>query len=307
MYVSYDRYRIFYYVAKYGNISQAAKVLLSNQPNLTRIIKNLEGELGCTLFARTSRGMKLTPEGQRLYDHVRIAVEHIEAGEAEINENRSLHRGTIFVAASEVALRCLLLPVLKKYRTLYPGVHIRISNHSTPQAIAALKDGTADIAVVTTPTAHSASLVETKVKTITEVAVCSPFFSALTNRPVSLEELLTYPLISLGTDTKSFEFYSEIFTSHGLPYQPDIEAFTADQILPMVESGLGVGIVPQDFIRPSDNVCVINLAEPLPPRSVCLVKRKDQPLSVAAKELEKMLVEHWKSNILPENARAHSC
>ena len=55
MYVSYDRYRIFYYVAKYGNISQAAKVLLNNQPNLTRTIKNLEGELGCTLFARTSR------------------------------------------------------------------------------------------------------------------------------------------------------------------------------------------------------------------------------------------------------------
>ena len=80
MYVSYDRYRIFYYVAKYGNISQAAKVLLNNQPNLTRTIKNLEGELGCTLFARTSRGMKLTPEGQRLYDHIRIAVEHIEAG-----------------------------------------------------------------------------------------------------------------------------------------------------------------------------------------------------------------------------------
>lgn len=290
MYVSYDRYRIFYYVAKYGNISQAAKVLLSNQPNLTRIIKNLEGELGCTLFARTSRGMKLTPEGQRLYDHVRIAVEHIEAGEAEINENRSLHRGTIFVAASEVALRCLL-PVLKKYRTLYPGVHIRISNHSTPQAIAALKDGTADIAVVTTPTAHSASLVETKVKTITEVAVCSPFFSALTNRPVSLEELLTYPLISLGTDTKSFEFYSEIFTSHGLPYQPDIEAFTADQILPMVEADLGVGFVPRDFLRKDSAVCQIALKEKIPERSVVLIQRKEQPLSVAARELKRMILE----------------
>ena len=193
MYVSYDRYRIFYYVAKYGNISQAAKVLLNNQPNLTRTIKNLEGELGCTLFARTSRGMKLTPEGQRLYDHIRIAVEHIEAGEAEITESRTLQNGTIFVAASEVALRCLLLPILKKYRLLHPGIHIRISNYSTPQAIAALKDGTADIAVVTTPTAHSASLVETKVKTVTEVAVCSPFFSALTGRPVSLEELLNYP------------------------------------------------------------------------------------------------------------------
>ena len=59
----------------------------------------------------------------------------------------------------------------------------------------------------------------------------------------------------------------------------------------MVESGLGVGIVPQDFIRPSDNVRVIDLADSLPLRSVCLVKRKDQPLSVAARELEKMIIE----------------
>ncbi len=291
MYVSYDRYRIFYYVAKYGNISQAAKVLLNNQPNLTRTIKNLEGELGCTLFARTSRGMKLTPEGQRLYDHIRIAVEHIEAGEAEITESRTLQNGTIFVAASEVALRCLLLPILKKYRLLHPGIHIRISNYSTPQAIAALKDGTADIAVVTTPTAHSASLVETKVKTVTEVAVCSPFFSALTGRPVALEELLNYPLISLGTDTKSFVFYSEIFTSHGLPYQPDIEAFTADQILPMVEADLGVGFVPKDFLRGDSAVCQIELKEKIPERSVVLIQRKEQPLSVAAKELKRMILE----------------
>ena len=42
MYISYDYYRIFYYVAKYGNITQAAKLLLNNQPNLTRSIKNLE-------------------------------------------------------------------------------------------------------------------------------------------------------------------------------------------------------------------------------------------------------------------------
>ena len=149
MYISYDYYRIFYYVAKYGNLSQAAKQLLNNQPNMTRAIKNLEGELGCPLFLRTNRGMKLTPEGERLYAHVRIAFE-------QITESRTLQTGTVSVAASEVALRCLLLPVLKEFRLLHPGIHIRISNHSTPQAIAALKEGTADIAVVTTPTAPSA-------------------------------------------------------------------------------------------------------------------------------------------------------
>ena len=70
MYISYDYYRIFYYVAKYGNVSRAAEVLLSNQPNLTRTIKKLESELGCPLFLRSRRGMKLTPEGRQLYDHL---------------------------------------------------------------------------------------------------------------------------------------------------------------------------------------------------------------------------------------------
>ena len=103
MYISYDYYRIFYYVAKYGNITQAAKILLNNQPNLTRAIKTLESELGCPLFIRNNRGMKLTPEGERLFEHIRIAFENIEAGEAEIIESRNLEKGTVFVAASEVA------------------------------------------------------------------------------------------------------------------------------------------------------------------------------------------------------------
>ena len=291
MYISYEYYRVFYYVAKYGNVSQAAKRLLNNQPNLTRTIKKLEAELGCPLFSRSHRGMKLTVEGERLFEHVRIAVEHMEAGEAELVENRNLQNGSVYIAASEVALRCLLLPVLKKYRLLYPGIHIRVSNHSTPQAIAALKDGTADIALVTTPTVHAASLVETVVRPIAEVAVCSSYFSGLLGRPVSLAELTRFPLISLGKDTKSYEFYSALFTANGLPYRPDIEAFTADQILPMVEADLGIGFVPEAFLREGEDVCRIRLQEPIPERSIVLIKRKEQPLSVAARELEQRILE----------------
>lgn len=291
MNINYDYYRIFYFVAKYGNISQAAKLLLNNQPNLTRTIKNLESELGCPLFSRTNRGMRLTPEGQKLYEHIKVAIEHIEAGEEEITESKNLQTGTVFVAASEVALRCLLLPVLKKFRMLYPGVRIRISNHSTPQAIAALKDGTADIAIVTTPTVRSASLSETPLRSVREVAICSPAFKELLGRKISLADLGNYPLISLGTSTKSFEFYSAFFTEHDLPYSPDIEAATADQILPMAQADLGVGFVPEEFVNPSDNVRIIDLEEEIPERSICLIKRKEQPLSVAAKELERMIIE----------------
>ena len=195
MNISYDYYRIFYCVAKYGNLSQAAKVLMNNQPNLTRTIKNLESALGCPLFSRTNRGMKLTPEGKKLYAHVRIAFEHLEAGEAEIAESRNLETGAVSVAASEVALRCLLLPVLKRYRARYPGIRVRISNNSTPQAVAALKDGAADIAVVTTPTVESATLTERSIRPIHEKAVCTKAFPDLIGRPVTLAELADYVLV----------------------------------------------------------------------------------------------------------------
>ena len=292
MNISYDYYRVFYYVAKCGGISQAAKKLFGNQPNITRTIKKLESQLGCPLFMRTGRGMKLTAEGETLYSHVRIAVEHIETAENELAQSANLENGTVFVAASEVALRCLLLPVLKEFRHLYPGIHIRISNHSTPQAIAELKEGTADFAVVTTPTVHAGTLTEKSVKLIRETAICSPKFSALTGKKISLAELKEVPLISLGSDTMSYEFFSEFFKNHGELYQPDIEAFTADQILPIVEAGLGIGFVPQEFVHESDNVAIIDLAEEIPMRSICLIKRTEQPLSAAARELEKMILNY---------------
>lgn len=290
MYISYEYYRIFYQVAKCGNLTRAAEALQGSQPNLTRAIRNLEAEIGCPLFARTNRGMILTPEGEELYRHIQIACAEIAAGEASVTQSRTLERGTVFLAASEGALRCLLLPVLKQYQKKYPGVHLRISNHSTPQAVAALHETTADFAVVTTPVSLSASLTQTSVKTIREVPVCAREFSGLLGRKVALAELEAYPLIALGAGTATHAFYASVFSARGISFRPAIEAATADQIIPMAEAGLGVGIVPEAFIRPSDNVCRIELQQPLPPRAVCIVKRKGQPLSIAAKELEKMII-----------------
>lgn len=290
MYISYDYYRIFYYVAKYGNITQAAKILLNNQPNLTRAIKTLESELGCPLFIRNNRGMKLTPEGERLFEHIRIAFENIEAGEAEIIESRNLEKGTVFVAASEVALHCVLLPVLKQYRTLYPGIRLKISNHSTPQAVDAIKNGIADIAVVTTPTMPSAMTEEVTVRKFHEVAVCSTAFSELLGEKVGFAELLSYPMISLGTQTKSFELYSEFFAEEGLHYHPETEAATADQILPMVKADLGIGFIPREFLQGVEGVFVIETEKSLPEREIRIVKRHEQTLSIAAKELERLIL-----------------
>ena len=148
---TYDYYRIFYHVAQHHSFTKAAEVLHNNQPNITRCMNNLETELGCHLFVRSNRGVSLTPEGQKLFNHVAIAFEQLELGEAELKRDQSLTSGLISIGVSENALRIMLLSKLEAFHNHYPHVRLKISNHSTPQAIASLESGLVDFAIVTTP------------------------------------------------------------------------------------------------------------------------------------------------------------
>ena len=178
--ISYDYYRIFYYVAKYKSFTGAAEALLNSQPNITRTMKKLEKELGCTLFVRQRHGIALTPEGEKLYAHISVAFEHISYGEQEIARDKSLQSGIVTIAASEIALHCILLPTLKKFRNTYPGIHIRILTHSTPQAMDMLKRGLADFAIVTEPFEFISGFSFRILRSIQEVPVCSSVFSLST-------------------------------------------------------------------------------------------------------------------------------
>lgn len=301
MHISYEYYRIFYYVAKYRNITQAAAALLSNQPNVTRAVRNLEHELGCTLFVRSNRGVTLTPEGEKLYAHVRIAVEQFEAGEEQLSMEKTLQSGTVAIGTSEVALRCFLLPVLNEYHRLYPGVHLRIVTQPTPQPISALKNGSVDLAVVTSPTGDRRHLKAWNVKEYREIAVCGSAFPALTERPLPLHELSACSIISPGPQTMTYHFYCEWFARKGLSFSPDIEVATADQILPFVKNNFGIGFVPEDILEAEDTggIYRLRLEEEIPPRSVYYLKRPDQSLSVAARELERMILDAAQSTESP--------
>ncbi len=293
MNLSYDNYRIFYYVAKYQGFTHAALVLGSNQPNVTRTIKNLEQALGCKLFVRSNRGVQLTPEGEKLYAHVSLAFQHIQAGETELVANQSLESGVVTIAASEIALHYCLLPVLNAYRTKYPGVRIRVFNNSSPQAVEVLKNGLADFAIVTASHDFPKTVRSHRIMEVQELPIAGAPFSFLREKSLTLKELTCYPLVGLAPNTSTYYFYNQLFGAQGLIFQPDVEAATADQILPMIKSGLGIGFVPTAFAQDdilSENVFVLQLNQTIPTRPIYFLKQTDQPLSLAAKELETMIV-----------------
>lgn len=295
MNISYDYYRIFYYVAKCGSFTQAAKILMSNQPNLTRAIKSLEASLGCTLLERSNKGVRLTEDGEKLYENISVAIEHINAGEEQVTANKTLQRGVVSIGATEIALRCFLLPILNRYCTRYPGIRIRIVNVSTPQALKMLKSGLIDICVLTTPVESSAELSERVLKDFREVVVCGEAFKALSEgEPLDISELCNYPIVSLGSKTSTYEYYLKLFAENDVSFSADIEAATADQLLPLIRHNLGIGFVPEELMDNNSEmqgIYRIPMKSDPPVRSISLVKKKNHILSLPAKELEKMILE----------------
>ena len=102
MYVDWEYYKIFYFVAKYRNFTKAARVLGSNQPNITHTMNKLEDQLHCVLFIRSNRGVTLTPEGEMLYTRISSAAVQIQDAEEELSASATFEHGAISISGTSM-------------------------------------------------------------------------------------------------------------------------------------------------------------------------------------------------------------
>ena len=292
MYVTWDYYKVFYYVAKYQNFTKAARVLGSNQPNVTHTMNRLEEQLGCVLFIRSNRGVTLTPEGELLYARVSSAAVQIQEAEEELSASATLEHGSISISATETALNIYLSDKLRAFHEDFPKIRLRISNHSTPQAVQAVRNGEVDFAVVSTPAEVDAPLNMVKLESFREILVGGRTFTALASQTLSLKELSAYPLISLSEESMTRAFYRQFFLEHDAVLRPDTEAATTDQMLTLVRSELGLAFVPEPMTRnalKSREIVQLTLKEEIPARSICLVYDRHRPLNTAARAFRERL------------------
>lgn len=289
MNVNFEYYKIFYYVAKYENITKAAAVLGSNQPNVTRVIKLLESQLNCRLLIREARGISLTEEGKRLYSHVEIACGHLFAAQEEIC-GQPERGGTVKVGATETALHLFLLDALRDFKREYPAVRIKIHNHTTPEIMRQLVGGKLDFAVVTAPFEAPAAFRCEKVLEFKDILAGGTAYRDLCRAELELEDICNYPLIGLGEGTATYEMYRGFLGQHGIDMEPDMEVATSDLILPLIENNLGIGFIPEKLAREAlkkKRLVQIRINCELPERSIEIIS--DRGKGGAAELLYKYL------------------
>lgn len=286
MNINFEHYKVFYYVAKNKSITHAAEALYISQPAVSKSIKQLEKEVGCDLFYRNQRGMRLTPEGEALYKHVSKGFEQFTMGEKKIRDMMNLNGGVIRLCTSEVIARFTLLPYLEHFHSRYPEIRIMMKNGSTPETLSALKEEAIDIGIVSSPVNIRGDVQIIPIHDVQDIFIAgNQFRDSLEGSVISLEEMTKYPLICTDRNTTSRHFIEGFFVKKGLTIDPAFELGSMEMVLPYTEHNLGIGIVISRYAEKmieQKRIFEVKTDQKIPKRSTCLITRKKGYLSKAA-------------------------
>lgn len=289
-----EHYKAFYYVACCKSITAAAQKLFISQPAVSQSVKQLESRLGCTLFFRTSRGVKLTAEGEVFYERVKRAFEEIELGERKLAEMLGMESGEIRIGASDMTLKFCLLPYLESFHKLYPKIKINVSNAPTPETLSALRDGLIDFGLISTPAGNTSDLVLTETVQISDVFVAGKRFEHLRGRMLSLSEIEKLPIICLEKRTSTRRSIDEFLKEKGVSMSPEIELATSELIVEFARRDLGVGYVMRGFAREAiekGELFELSFKSMPPKRSICIAVNSKRPVNVAVKKMIELIEE----------------
>ena len=279
--------------ARLGSINKAADENHIVQSSVSAEIKALEDELGVRLFLRGAGHLRLTPEGEELYRFVARGVESIAQGEKYLRQVRGLESGSIRIGASDMTLEFFLLEHLEAFHNRYPGVHISVTNVSTPETLRLLHDGAIDFGAVSSPVNGQAGLVVRPVSEIQDVFVAGSRFDDLRGRVLSPPQLAGLPIVCLEQNTSTRRYIDAFLSEHGVHLQPAFELATSPLIAQFAARGMGVGSLVRNFALPllrDGRLFELALSPSPPPRNICLVYDGRLPLSTAASRLLEQMV-----------------
>jgi DNA-binding transcriptional LysR family regulator len=233
-------------VAELLSFRRAAERLHMAQPPLSVAIRKLEDELGAELFERRGRTIRLTPAG---LEALRTARRVLTDAEEVRTATRSAAKGESgrvrvgFVGSATYALLPRLLPV---FRARYPNIELELRESTNIELLSLLESERLDVGLVRFPTASASALQFQIVERDVFQAVLPKGHRLASQREVTLKSLAQEPLIDYAS-TKVPGLHAMVmlaFQHAGLSPQVAQEATQVQTVMSLVESGLGVALVP---------------------------------------------------------------
>lgn len=234
----------FLLVAEHRSFRRAAELSRRSQSALSLQVRELEGQLGASLFHRTTRSVGLTREGEALLPHARRAIAELDTGLRRVRASAAMEGGRVALGCAPHIALVALPPLIADFWREHPGVSVRVRESLQAEVLEGVRRQDLDFGIGPRP-ANAPSLTFSPLREEAILALAPPRFAPRGAAGISLTALGGLPLIITGGTNSMRAVVEEAAASIGVSFDIRCEVQMPGTAMALAAEGLGVAIVPE--------------------------------------------------------------
>jgi len=278
--------RVFLAVAELRNFSRAGDRMGLTQPAVSRIIHELESQVGLALVNRTTRLVELTQAGRSLAAKLERPIDDLELALGDIQDLTGQRRGTVRVGSSPTLSAQLMPACIAESARRWPDLRLQLLDRVQQDVLASVRAGEVDFAAVIEPQ-DTQDLDTEVIQHDPFVLVCRADHPLARHRSLNWQRLDGQPLVLLDHASGSRRLIDQSLAQQGIAAEVVQELGHVTTAFRMVEAGLGVSVLP-GLVAPdlgSSQTLVVRPLLPRVERRIMLVRRRHRALSPMAADI----------------------
>ncbi|MFG6120135.1 cidABC operon transcriptional activator CidR [Thalassobacillus sp. B23F22_16] len=276
--------KYFIEVSRFSSFTRAADHLFVTQPTISKMIKNLEEELGVELFDRSRKQLVLTDAGRVILDQAQTIDKAFDNLQTELDDLIGLQKGHIRIGLPPIMDADQFIRILGEFHQLYPNITFQLIENGTRKIEEDIINDNLDVGIAVLPTEeeefHHFSFMKEELR-----VVVPPSHKLASRKQIKLEELSDESFILFNKDFALNERIRSACKEAGFLPQVVSESSQWDFIGKMITADLGISILPYSVSKLlKEDVRIIKVVKPVIEWDLAIIWRKNHYLSFATKE-----------------------
>ncbi len=278
----------FVAVAEQGSVSRASQRLAISQSSVTEAIKELEADLGVSLFERHSRGLNVTHRGHQFLRHATKILADVSDARRTFSEEPEAAKGRLHLGVTALVAGYVLSDLLSRYRRAFPSIEVTAIEDNGDYLEHLLVGGELDIAVMVISNLKDRMALQAEILEVSPYRLWLPLGHPLVGADiVNIDDITGEPLIMLTVDEID-EITGKLLAEIGARPQVAFRTRSVEAVRSLVATGAGVALLPDLIYRPwsleGDRIESRDVAGALPVVQVGMVWRRGSTLAQAARD-----------------------
>lgn len=283
--------RLFIFVAELKSLTRAAERMHLSLAASSNRIKELESRFGMRLLYRENKGVMLSPAGETLLAHAQLFMQQLERLKSDMQQYNNGIKGHIRIFANTTAVTEFMPQVLGTFLAAHPQVNVALEERLNHDIVRGVQEGTADIGVAAGPVqGQGLEIINFSTdRLVLATALNHPLAKA---GSVSFAQTLEYAHVGLHEGSTLQHFLNRVVSDSGEHLNLRIQVRGFDAMCRMVETNVGIGILPQSAALRhslSMKLALVELSDPWAVRERSVIVQKLEGLPAYARELVELI------------------